>query len=210
MPNAFASIPLALLASLALRPAAAETIGGNPGPAYNYVCPHADGKPALDCYFDAVQHLYTMCRNVKFIEIIEYGYEDSTKGTNGAKSESCLDKQKHNIEHPYKAALKAAGKSKELVNELHALQESWLSAMSTLSWRTGESKPDYMARVDKPYDDFKTRIAGIRTTLTEAETRLAEKKAAKKAKPAKAMKPPKSSKPAKPPAPAKTATAQQH
>ncbi|HLX30023.1 MAG TPA: hypothetical protein VKV24_16195 [Casimicrobiaceae bacterium] len=210
MPNAFVSILLALLASLAPRPATAETIGGNPGPAYNYVCPHADGKPALDCYFDAVQHLYTMCRNVKFIEIIEYGYEDSTKGTNGAKSESCLDKQKHNIEHPYKAALKAAGKSKELLNDLHALQESWLSAMSTLSWRTGESKLDYMARVDKPYEDFKTRIGAIRTSVSEAETKVAEKKAAKKTKPAKTTKPSKSSKPAKPPAPAKTATAQQH
>jgi hypothetical protein len=52
------------------RDAAAVTIGGNPGPEHNYVCPHSDGKPALDCYFDAVAHLYTMCRNVKSIEVI--------------------------------------------------------------------------------------------------------------------------------------------
>ena len=52
------------VAALAAGPAPAQTIGGNPGPQYNYVCPHADGQPALECYFDAVQHLYTMCRNV--------------------------------------------------------------------------------------------------------------------------------------------------
>ena len=49
-----------------------------------------------------------MCRNVKSIEVIEFGYEKSTEGTNGAKSESCLDKQKQNIARPYQAALKEA------------------------------------------------------------------------------------------------------
>jgi len=88
------------VAALAAGPAPAQTIGGNPGPQYNYVCPHADGQPALECYFDAVQHLYTMCRNVKSIEIIEFGYEKSAEGTNSAKTEYCLDKQKQNIERP--------------------------------------------------------------------------------------------------------------
>src|SRR3982751_765722 len=93
-----ACIVLALPAALALRPvtAAAETIGGNPGPQYNYICPHADGAGALDCYFDAVQHLYTMCRNVKSIEIIEFGYENSVEGINAAKFDSCIDKMKLN------------------------------------------------------------------------------------------------------------------
>ncbi len=102
------SLALALHAALVSPPVDAETIGGNPGPQYNYICPHADGQPALECYFDAVQHLYTMCRNVKAIEIIEFGYEKSTEGTNGAKSESCLDKQKQNIARPYQAAVKEA------------------------------------------------------------------------------------------------------
>src|SRR5690349_25102216 len=98
---------LALAAALPLFPtaASAETIGGNPGPQYNYICPHADGAGALDCYFDAVQHLYTMCRNVKSIEIIEFGYENSVEGINAAKFESCLDKQKANMAKPYLAAL---------------------------------------------------------------------------------------------------------
>ncbi|MEP6678760.1 MAG: hypothetical protein ABJB78_05640, partial [Betaproteobacteria bacterium] len=62
---------VSLAAALIPAGALAETIGGNPGPQHNYVCPNADGKKPLDCYFDAVMHLYTMCRHVKSIEIIE-------------------------------------------------------------------------------------------------------------------------------------------
>jgi len=175
----------ALAASVVTPPAAAETIGGNPGPAHNYVCPHADGKPALDCYFDAIAHLYTMCRNVKSIEIIEFGYDKSTEGTNGAKSESCLDKQKQNIAPPYKAALKEAGRSKDVVERLRGLQETWLTAMTGLSWHSGESDVDYKTRVARPYEEFTQRIEAIRTTLAEDEARVAAKKAAKSAKPAK-------------------------
>lgn len=163
-------------------PARAEMIGGNPGPAHNYVCPHSDGKPALDCYFDAVEHLYTMCRNVKSIEIIEFGYEKSTDGTNGAKSDSCLDKQKQNIEHPFKAALKQAGKSKVAVEGLRKLQELWLSAMNALAWHSGESDADYKARVAKPYEEFSQRITVIRTSFVESETKVASKNEAKPAK----------------------------
>src|SRR5690348_1740197 len=171
----------ALAAALVLSPARAETIGGNPGPAHNYVCPHSDGKPALDCYLDAVQHLYTMCRNVKSIEILEFGYDKSTEGTNGAKSESCLDKQKQNIAHPYNAALKEVRKSKLAVEALHRLQETWLAAMSSLSWHTGESDADYKARVAKPYDEFSERIEKVRTSLAQSETKVAKKET--KAKP---------------------------
>lgn len=157
-----------VLALVALLPAPhvdAATIGGNPGPQHNYVCPHADGQPALECYFDAVQHLYTMCRNVKSIEIIEFGYEKSVEGTNGAKSESCLDKQKQNIARPYQAALKDAKKSSKVVEGLQGLHGAWLSALAELPWRSGESDDDYKLRVTRPYDDFKERIAGIRTVV---------------------------------------------
>jgi len=180
MPTLLVSLVLAL-AALVTPPADAETIGGNPGPAHNYVCPHADGKPALDCYLDAVQHLYTMCRNVKSIEILEFGYDKSTEGTNGAKSESCLDKQKQNIAHPYNAALKEVRKSKLAIEALHRLQETWLAAMGSLSWHTGESDVDYKARVAKPYDEFSQRIETVRTSLAESETKVAKK--ATKAKP---------------------------
>jgi hypothetical protein len=192
----------ALAAALATSPAPAEMIGGNPGPEHNYVCPHSDGKPALDCYFDAVQHLYTMCRNVKSIEIIEFGYDKSTEGTNGAKSESCLDKQKQNIAPPYKAALKEAGKSKPALEALHGLQEIWLSAMSSLGWHSGESDVDYKSRVARPYEEFTQRIETIRTSLTEVETKAAAAKAAKTAKPKQSA----TAQPAK----AKTAKAKKH
>jgi hypothetical protein len=133
-----------------------------------------------------VQHLYTMCRNVKSIEIIEFGYDKSTEGTNGAKSESCLDKQKKTIASPYKAALKEAGKSKQVQEALHGLQESWLSAMRGLGWHSGESDADYKTRVAKPYEEFTHRIETIRTSLAEVDTKAAAAKAAKTAKPKRA------------------------
>jgi hypothetical protein len=148
----------------------AEMIGGNPGPQYNYVCPHADGKPPLECFLDAVPHLYTMCRNVKSIEIIEFGYEKSTEGTNGAKSESCLDKQKQNIARPYQAALKDAKKSKPMTERLQRLHEVWLAALTQLMWKSGESDEEYKARVAKPYEAFNEHIASIRTVATETTT----------------------------------------
>ena len=175
---AFAVI-IAALAAVAARDVAAVTIGGNPGPEHNYVCPHADGKPALECYFDAVEHLYTMCRNVKSIEVIEFGYEKSTEGTNGSKSEYCLDKQRQNIAQPYQAALKEAKVSKQAVEALRSLHEAWTLAMTQLGWRAGESDDDYKKRVALPYDDFKARVEGIRTIVAVVEKHTEPARAAK-------------------------------
>ncbi len=177
------SLPLVLTAA----PLDAATIGGNPGPEHNYVCPHADGQPQLECFFDAVQHLYTMCRNVKSIEILEFGYEKSTEGTNGAKTEYCLDKQKQNIERPYKAALREVAKSKPAVEGVQHLQQTWLAAMKELQWRSGESDDDYKARVAKPYEAFTAGIASVRTSVAAAQAPAASAKSAK-AKPAKSAK----------------------
>jgi|GEM_PF-6814060 len=123
-------LPIALVAATLAVPAAAQSylpqsrmIGGNPGPAHNYICPNADGGRALDCYLDAVRHLYTMCRHVKSIEIIEFGYEASDRGTNSAKSEYCVDKQKLNITRPYQAALREATVSKQAVDGVRGLHE---------------------------------------------------------------------------------------
>ena len=176
MQRFLAPLLTALACGLLAVPAGGATIGGNPGPEHNYICPHADGKPALDCYLDAVQHLYTMCRNVKSIEIIEFGYEKSAEGTNSAKTEYCLDKQKQNIERPYRAALKDALRSKHVVEALRALHEIWLSALTGLAWRSGESDADDKARVAKPYEEFTQHIGAIRTSLLESETKAASKK----------------------------------
>jgi len=151
-----------------------------------YICPNSTGG-AVDCYLDAVPHLYTMCRHVKSIEIIEFGYEKSAEGTNSAKTEYCLDKQKQNIERPYRAALKDALRSKHVVEALRALHEIWLSALTGLAWRSGESDADYKTRVARPYDDFRERIAGIRVVAASkpepAAKPASRKKASAKANP---------------------------
>ncbi len=163
------------------QPVAAETIGGNPGPAYNYICPEADGKPALDCYFDAVGHLYTMCKHVKSIEITEFGYEKSTEGANGAKSEYCINKQKQNISKPYQGALKEAAISKQAAEGVKSLQDYWVVSMTELTWRPGESDADYKARTMEPYDRFKERIAGIKEIIAIVKSRTTPPPAATKA-----------------------------
>src|SRR5438874_11997415 len=134
-----------------------KAIGGNPGPQYNYACPNTDGKGGLDCYFDAVQHLYTMCRHIKSIEVIEFGYEKSEEGVNGAKSEYCVDKQKLNITRPYQAALREASISTQAVEGLRSLQESWLDALIQLKWNQGETDSDYKKRVAGLHDAFRER-----------------------------------------------------
>ena len=164
------AVALAALAILAL-PVHAETIGGNPGPAYNYICPNADGGPPLDCYFDAVAHLYTMCKHVKSIEIIEFGYEKATEGTNGAKSEYCLMKQKQHMAKPYQAALRDARVSRQATEAMKALQDYWLASMAGLAWQPGESDDDYKARTMVPYDKFKERIAGIKEIMAVVKSK---------------------------------------
>jgi hypothetical protein len=130
-----------------------------------------------------------MCRNVKSIEILEFGYEKSAEGTNGAKTEYCLDKQKQNIERPYRAALKDSLRSKPAVEALRALHDLWVSALTGLAWRTGESDADYKARVAKPYEAFTAGIASVRTSIAAAQAPAATAKAAKPKKPDKGSQP---------------------
>ena len=173
----------ASLAALASAPADAQRmIGGNPGPAYNYVCPNADGGPPLDCYYDAVRHLYTMCRHVKSIEIIEWGYEKAQEGVNQAKSDYCIDKQRGNMAKPYQAALREAAISKQAVDGLKSLNEAWQLALVDLKWRQGETSDDYLTRTVTPYLDFEERIDGIKLIVETVRTRVKPPPAAPKAK----------------------------
>ena len=84
-----------------------------------------------------------MCRHIKSIEVIEFGYEKAQQGVNGAKSSYCVDKQKINITRPYQAALIEATPSKDAVNGLRTLQELWLEALAGLTWQAGESDEAY-------------------------------------------------------------------
>lgn len=170
-------LALALLIAALAAPAAAQsylarpqTIGGNPGPAHNYVCPNVDRGGALDCFLDAVRHLYTMCRHVKSIEIIEFGYERSDEGTNASKSEYCVDKQKGNIAKPYQAAMKEAKISKQAVDGLRTLHEYWVASLVGLKWRASESDEDYLVRTGLVYTTLDEHIDAIRTTVAEART----------------------------------------
>jgi hypothetical protein len=139
------------------RSGRAETIGGNPGPQYNYICPHADGAGALDCYFDAVQHLYTMCRNVKSIEIIEFGYEDSIEGLNAAKYESCLDKQKLNMAALPGGAQGGAHARSRRSEACRACRSIGSRRCRASAGSAGETDYEYKTRVDARYDEFRTR-----------------------------------------------------
>jgi hypothetical protein len=126
-----------------------------------YICPN-NPDSGLDCYLDAVTHLYTMCRHVKSIEIIEFGYEKAQEGVNGAKSDYCVDKQKVNITRPYQAALREATGWREAVDGLRSLQQFWLDAMASLRWQPGEADEAYQDRVNKIYDELSYKIESVR------------------------------------------------
>lgn len=154
-------------------------------PGSPYICPNNDDT-GLDCYLDAVVHLYRMCRHVKSIEIIEFGYADAQKGVNGAKSEYCVDKQKINITRPYQAALKEATGWAEAVDHLRELQTYWTKAMADLRWRESEDGADYEYRVDKVFEDLSYMVDDVRvafTTPPNSAARAAPAKAAPKAAP---------------------------
>jgi hypothetical protein len=185
---------LAFAAALAAAPAGAQhylrsqPIGGNPGPAHNYVCPNAEGKPALECFYDAVRHLYTMCRHVKSIEIIEFGYEQAQQGANGSKSAYCVDKQKQNMARLYQAALKEATISTQAVDMVRGLHEYWVDSLVKLRWTDGESDDDYKARTNRVYETIDERVAGIRTIVSTVRERVAPLKAPAKGRAAAAPK----------------------
>ncbi len=134
-----------------------------------YICPNSAGAGAVDCFLNAVEHLYTMCRQVKSIEIIEFGYDKSDEGVNGAKSEYCVDKHKVSMTRPYQAALREATGSRSAVDGLRALHELWLKALAELKWKPGESDDQYKARVGTPYAVFRESAGAVRTALASSK-----------------------------------------
>jgi hypothetical protein len=161
-------VALAALATLLASPlAAAQKDPGAPKPD-TYLCPNAMGAKAVDCFLDAVAHLYTMCRQVKSIEIIEFGYANSDEGVNGAKSEYCVDKHKVSMTRPYQAALREAAGNRGAVDGLRELYDRWLKALAEFKWKPGETDEQYKERIGKPYADFSERAAAVRVALQEA------------------------------------------
>ncbi|MCC6196941.1 MAG: hypothetical protein IT518_21010 [Burkholderiales bacterium] len=179
-----AHLAVVLFAALLIPTASAQKF--QPGSAY--ICPN-QSDTGLDCYLDAVVHLYRMCMHVKSIEIIEFGYAKAQEGVNGAKSEYCVDKQKINITRPYQAALREATPWRDAVENLRELQQYWLDSMVNLRWRPGEPGDTYDYRVQEVLDELSFRVDAVRVAFTTA-TDAAAASAASTAKPkAKAAKP---------------------
>jgi hypothetical protein len=168
-------IVFALLALVPL-PALAQKADAVPKPE-TYLCPHASGG-AVDCFLQAVEHLYTMCRQVKSIEIIEFGYAKAQEGVNGAKSEYCVDKHKLSMARPYQAALREATPSRVAVDGLRALRDLWLNALAELKWKPGENDEEYKARIAMPYDTFRERASAVRAALSAPKGKTATAAAA--------------------------------
>lgn len=158
-------LPVALCLAGVAAPVVAQKGDFVPKPD-TYLCPNAASPGAVDCFLNAVEHLYTMCRHVKSIEIIEFGYGKSEEGVNGAKSEYCVDKHKLSMTRPYQAALREATPNRSAVDGLRALHEFWLKALAELKWKPPETDDQYKARVVSPYDLFRDRATSVRTALT--------------------------------------------
>jgi hypothetical protein len=161
----------AIIVVLAPAPAMAQKAEAAPKPE-TYLCPNATGG-AVDCFLHAVEHLYTMCRQVKSIEIIEFGYEKSDQGVNGAKSEYCVDKHRASIARPYQSALREAGGSRTAMDGLRAIHDQWLKSLAGLKWKAGESDDEYKARIARPYDDFRDRATVIRAAIPAGKAKSA-------------------------------------
>ena len=197
----FLRLAVTLLAVAALVDAApALAQKGDPAPKREtYLCPHNDAT-AIDCYLDAVDHLYTMCRVTKSIEILEFGYEKSDEGVNGAKTEYCIDKHNLTMKQTYDAAMKQAGKNKAVTEALHSLHDYWKSSLVALKWVPGENDEQYKARTAEPYGVFRARALLVRQAMAaappaaKAPTTTAKPPAKAKTPPAKTAKSPEQSK----------------
>jgi len=160
MRNSLVAVILLLCALLAPGASALDKV--NP-----YICPTEAQGSGLDCFLEAVPQTYTMCRQIKSIEIIEFGINGAQQGTNGAKTESCIDKHKLSMVRPYQAALRETARSKAMVEDLRALYDLWLDRMAKLPPIAGESEAGYKRRVIGPYGEFDERIKAIRVLAAE-------------------------------------------
>ena len=177
--------PLALLAAAWIVPQAALALDKvDP-----YICPTHTRDSGLDCFLEAVPQTYTMCRQIKSIEVIEFGLVGAQEGVNGAKTESCIDKHKILIVRPYQAALRESAKKAEMVRGLRKLYDEWLESLAKLVPATDETDAGYKARVAQPYAQFDQEIRAIRALAVAEPAKPKPTKTAKAAKSAKTAKP---------------------
>lgn len=147
-----------------------------------YICPMALNGSGTDCFLEAVSQTYTMCRQVKSIEILEFGIVGAQEGVNGAKTEGCIEKHKRLIARPYQAALREAGRDKAKVQGLHKLYDTWTDRLAKLTPAPNEIDEGYKQRVARAYGDFNEQVKALREP---PPTAVAAAKSAAKKKPAK-------------------------
>jgi hypothetical protein len=163
---------LAVVAVSALLPGAAAYALDNVDP---YICPTALHGTGTDCFFEAVPQTYTMCRQVKSIEIIEFGLAGAQQGVNGAKTEGCIEKHKRLIARPYQAALREAARDKRKVQGLQTLYATWTRSLAELTPGPDEIDAGYKQRVTHPYGAFETQIQALREPTAVAAAKPATK-----------------------------------
>jgi hypothetical protein len=146
-----------------------------------YICPTKHTGSGLDCFLEAVPQTYTMCRQIKSIEIIEFGLAGAQQGVNGAKTEYCFDKHRLLITRPYQEALRETANSKDAVVGLRKLYDTWLDSLAKLIPIASDTDEGYKQRVMLPYADFNEQIKKIRASA-EAPAKAAPKASKSKQK----------------------------
>ena len=139
-----------------------------------YICPTQFQGSGIDCFLEAVPQTYTMCRHIKHIEIIEFGMTGAQEGVHGAKTEYCIDKHKLSMTRPYQAAMREAARSKDEVEGLRKLYDTWLNSLAKLIPQAGETNEVYLQRVSLPYREFDVQITAIRALERSAPAPVTE------------------------------------
>jgi len=146
-----------------------------------YICPTMQKGTGIQCFLEAIPQTYTMCRQVKSIEVIEFGLMGAQEGVNGAKTEGCIDKHRLSVAHPYQAALREARNADE-VQSLRKLYDTWTASMAKLRPASPETDWGYKLRAVEPYVEFDEQIKSIHA-LVDAPVPPGVKPPAKKAPP---------------------------
>ncbi|MDR0250642.1 MAG: hypothetical protein LBI35_04955 [Burkholderiales bacterium] len=139
-------------------------------PSADFVCPHDTRISAITCFLGAVEHLYTVCRQVKSIELLEFGFDQAEEGPNNLKSEFCRRKQKASLPSYLNAAQREAQvmSSCEAAYILNDLYVVWSTAMISLRLRPNETEAEYQQRIAAPYLTFIAYRQRIHDALTNA------------------------------------------
>ncbi|MCL2297278.1 MAG: hypothetical protein FWC38_08890 [Proteobacteria bacterium] len=149
---------------------ASEPYAVSAQPSADFVCPRDSKISAIACFLNAVEHLYTVCRQVKSIELIEFGFAQAEEGPNSLKSEFCRRKQKASLPAYLNAAQREAQvmSSCDAVYILNDLYTVWSAAMIGLRLRPNETEAEYQQRIAAPYLSFSAYRQRIHDALADA------------------------------------------